>query len=66
MKNILCRLFGHRVPHYTSLRREVRFLGTDGLLSHHYGVMQPCARCGEKFLVAKINSPEPGPAPRIY
>lgn len=63
--NILCRLFGHKPPVYAKkgwyspgeeYGRVVQ-TATDGMGQRHGHVDAECARCGSRFIVARIHLP---------
>lgn len=63
--NILCKLFGHQPPVYAKKGwyspgeeyGSVIVNGTDGTGCVHAKVEAKCARCDEKFIVARIHIP---------
>lgn len=59
MRKLICAIFGHRLPSFLRLR-ETRYEGTDGLGKEHYAVLQRCARCRQRFVVAYVSAPATG------
>ena len=66
MKNLTCKLFGHQPPVYAEKGwfspgeeyGKVIVGPTDGIGRVHARVEADCARCGERFLVARIHLPQ--------
>lgn len=66
MKNLTCKLFGHKPPVYGEKGwwspgeeyGRVIVGPTDGTGRVHARVEAECARCGEKFIVARIHLPK--------
>lgn len=66
MKNILCKIFGHKPPcyaksgWYTPGQQYGRIRGrrVDGIGRIHVEIHGHCARCDEEFMVARIHLPE--------
>lgn len=64
--NMLCTLFGHKPPVYAkkgwySPGEEygtIRLGVIDGLGTQHAMVEAECARCGQRFIVARVHLPK--------
>lgn len=67
MRNVVCRLFGHKPPVYAKKGwyspgeeyGQVIVGPTDGTGRTHATVVGECARCGVQFKVARIHLPKP-------
>jgi hypothetical protein len=65
MKNLLCKMFGHR-PAFGYAHREgegyfrVRIGPTDGMGVVHADLLCDCERCGTNYRVGKIHLPKKG------
>lgn len=62
--NLLCRIFGHKMPpphHYGALRGKL----VDGINVIHASVYVDCPRCGNAFQCAKVHLGKYTPAPRV-
>lgn len=64
--NLLCKLFGHRLPEYLRTKRVVTYEGTAADSgAHGYSVQQPCRRCGKHFVVGYVHARGGSPPPDL-
>lgn len=65
MQNLLCKLVGHKPPVYAKKGwwspgeeyGKLRYTGKDNIGREHAEVVAECARCQEKFVVARVSIP---------
>lgn len=59
---LFCKIFNHKPPifahgNYGSEYGKLEEFAIDGIGRHHGRVIIECARCGEKFEIAKVHIP---------